>query len=245
MANGPLIGMIYEGIILIPAITFIIVALLNYLNNKRYLSLMLFLILLNYGVSIVFSFFSKILSVFFYTDYLEIDEVTVPNSILAWLLVRISYFRFTFMFINLAILFSYLFRKDLFHELSKPILNYLIFAFCGFNLFYSLCIFAKNFILLDLLLFLFTFLFQCLVYIPFFQHSLKSFKTLSNSSFKRNYLLLMIMSLSFIAVLLCILLDRFLIFLGTSGYSLFYFISWIFVIFGIFSAYFGYFRLEN
>jgi hypothetical protein len=245
MVDGSFIGMIYEFIILIPATIVIFVSFRNYLKNRRYLSLLLFLLLLNYGLSIGFSWWSKIMSVFFYTDYIEIREIPSPGTFSSWILLRISYFRFTFFFITLGILFSYKFRLKLFPYPSKKYYRLFLSFFCGFNLFYSLIIFLKEVLFLDLLLFLFTFMLQYLVYIPFFSYALKSYRAAPSPSFKRNYLFLMIMSISFILVMFCLLLDRFLIFLGSPGYTIFYFITWIFVLIGILGAYLGYFKLQE
>lgn len=240
MVELPCIGMIYEGIILIPVFILLFLSLRNYLINRTNLSLLLFLIFLTYSLSIVFSFFSKILSCSSNFDYLKDFGPPDPGTPLSWILLRISYFRITFAFINLAIFFSFEFKRKIFNKyLTK---SYRIFIYClaSFNIIFSIFIFEKNFIILDLLVFLFAFLFECLVYIPFFIQSYKNYKMASNSAFKSKFLNLMVMSLSFLLVLLCLLMDRFFIFMEWGEYTFFYFISWLFVLLGIITAYKGY-----
>ena len=236
------IGMIYEGIILIPVILLIFFAFRNYLKNKAKLSLLLFLILTFYGISIVFSWYSKILSIFYNLPYLEIQDVPDPGTFLSWILLRISYFRFTFLFINLAILYSFQFKNAIFNKSHKK--NYVIFiySFAVFNSLFSVIFFEKMVLILDVLIFFLTLIFECIIYIPFFIESLKIFKITQNLKFKRKFLDLMIMSLSFVLVLFCLFVDRFFIFMGWGSYSFFYFVSWLFVLLGILTAYRGYLK---
>lgn len=232
--------MVFEGLILIPAIYLVIISIKNYEKNRSKLSLLLFLILLSYCISIAFSWCSKIISTFFDIRYLEVQEIESPGTPISWLLLRISYFRFTFVCINLAILFSFELKKTIFGKIHSKYYIFLIYAFAGFNIVFSIICFSKNLVILDVIVFLIAFSFECIVYIPFFMESLKNYETSNNPNFKHKFLNLMIMSLSFILVLLFLFLDRLLIFLGSEGYSLFYFISWIFVIAGILNVYLGY-----
>ena len=234
------IAMVYEGIILIPVFLLVILSLRNYISNRTHLSLLLFLILLSYAISIVFSWWSKIMTSFFYTDYLEIQNVPDPKTPASWILLRISYFRLTFAFINLAIFFSFEFKKRIFNKIHGKSYTMLIYYLTIFNILFSIFIFEKGMIIFDVLVFLLAFLFECIVYIPFFVEALKNFRRTIEPKFKKKFLNLMIMSFSFIIVLLCLLIDRIFIFMEWGYYTFFYFITWIFVLIGITTAYRGY-----
>jgi uncharacterized membrane protein len=70
--------------------------------------------------------------------------------------------------------------------------------------------------------------------------SIQAYKNTSMRNYRNAFLSLTIMSLSFILVLFCFLIDRIYILMGDFGFTLFYFMGWIFVIIGILGAYFGY-----
>jgi hypothetical protein len=242
MIELSLIGVIYEAIILIPSSILVLLSFRNYIKNRRNLSLLLFLLLLSYHLSILFSWWSKIMSAFYVINYLRVDSVPSPKTPLSWFLLRISYFRFTFVFINLAILISFKFKKKIFNDDYSQAYNVSIYIFGLFNILFSIIFFIKGIVILDVIVFLLALFFESIVYVPFFTQSLKNFKLSSNSKFRNKFLNLMIMSISFILVLFCLLIDRVLIFLGFQGYTFFYFLSWIFVLFGIFTAYGAYLK---
>jgi hypothetical protein len=223
----------------------VFLSLKNYISNRSSLSLLLFLILSCYAFSIVFSWFSKLLSVCFQIDYLEIKEIPDPKTAISWILFRISYYRITFVFINLAILFSFEFKKRIFNINHSMIYRGFIYFLAGFNITFSFFIFEKKIPILDVIVFTLALLFECIVYIPFFIESLKNYKITIHPNFKKKFLNLLIMSISFILVLFFLSLDRIFIFFGLGAYTFFYFISWIFVIIGIFTAYRAYFKQFN
>ena len=236
------IAMVYEGIILIPAFILVILSCRNYMSNRTHLSLLLFLIMISYALSIIFSWWSKVMGCFFYIDYLKIERVPDPRTPISWILLRISYFRITFAFINLAILFSFEFKKNIFNKNHVKFYKMFIYCLASFNILFSIFFFEKGIIVLDVLVFLFAFFFECIVYIPFFVESHKNFKITLDPIFKKKFLNLMVMSISFILVLFCLLIDRIFIFMDWGSYTFFYFISWQFVLIGIFTAYRGYLK---
>jgi hypothetical protein len=232
--------MVYEGIILIPAFILVCLSLRNYISNRSVLSFLLFLLLLFYALSILFSWGSKLLSTYYEIDYLEHAEIPVPKNIISWILVRISYFRTSFVFINLAILVSFEFELRIFNKDYHPSLRRFIYVLAAFNILFSIFFLNKLIVLFDVLLFLLTLIFECCVYIPFFFESFKNYKLASNPTFRKKFGNLMVMSISFILVLFCLLLDRIFIFMELGTYSVFYFVSWLFVLIGIITAYLGY-----
>jgi len=244
MVNYYFIGMIYEGIVLLFALPLIILSLRNYIRVRHRLALLLFLILLSYLCSIFFSWFAKVLRVYSNIDYIIYTDVLDPNTPISWILLRISHFRISYVFITIAISLSYLFKVKIFEEEFTVIKRNMIIGFTIFNLIFSLFIFQKGNVLFDVLIFLFVFIFMNIVYIPFLQSAIKAYKSTDHFGFRKSFLSLSIMSVSYILVLFCLLVDRIYIFFGHYGFTIFYFFAWIFVLIGIISNYFGYLRLD-
>jgi hypothetical protein len=236
------IGIIYEGIIIIIATPILIKSLINYLKVRNSFALILFLILLNFSISIFFSWFAKIISFYWRINYIEDANVPDPKTPISWILLRISHFRFSYIFITIAIYLSDIFRMKIFEIEHNHFHIVIVRIFTIFNIFFAIIFFDKNNNLYDMLVFLFVFIFMNIVFIPFMKQSIKSYESTEISQFKKAFLSLVIMSISYIAVLLCLLIDRIYIFFGHFGFTIFYFLSWIFVIFGILGNYFGYLR---
>jgi len=244
MVDYYFIGVIYEGIILLIALSLVTISLINHIKVRNILSLLLFLIVLSYSCSIFFSWVSKILNAFSNIDYLIYNDVADPNTPISWILLRITDFRISYAFLIATIFLSKLFKGKIFEEEFNKINKFIFIGFAIFNLFFSLFIFQKGNVLFDVLTFFFVFIFMTMVYIPFLLRTIKAFKATDHPGFRKSFLYLSIMSLSYISVLLCLLIDRIFILFGHFGFTIFYFLSWAFVIIGILSTYFGYLRLD-
>jgi len=244
MVDYYFIGVIYEGIILLIALSLVTISLINHIKVRNKLSLLLFLIVLSYSCSIFFSWVSKILNAFSNIDYLIYNDVADPNTPISWILLRITDFRISYAFLIATIYLSKLFKGKIFEEEINKINKFIFIGFAIFNLIFSLFIFQKGNVLFDVLTFFFVFIFMTMVYIPFLLRALKAFKSTDHPGFRKSFLYLSIMSLSYISVLLCLLIDRIFILFGHFGFTIFYFLSWAFVIIGILSSYFGYLRLD-
>ena len=94
----------------------------------------------------------------------------------------------------------------------------------------------------DLIAFIVVAVYMILVYIPFMKHCIKAYKSVDNDVFKKAFLSLTIMSLSFTLILICQLIDRIYIIGGSDGYTIFYFMGWSFALIGMIGAYFGYIK---
>ena len=127
---------------------------------------------------------------------------------------------------------------------KKQINKYITLGFTLFNLIFALFIFQKGNLLFDVLTFFFVFVFMSMVYLPFLSKAIKAYKSTDHPGFRKSFLSLSIMSLSYISVLLCLLIDRIYIFLGHFGFTIFYFLSWVLVLIGIISTYYGYLKLD-
>jgi len=244
MVNYYFIGMIYEGIVILVALPLLILSLRNYIRVRHRLALLLFLILLSYLCSITSSWLAKVLRVYLNIDYIIYADVPDPNTPISWILLRISHFRISYVFITIAICLTYLFKVKIFEEEFNLVKKNIIIGFTIFNLIFSLFIFQKGNVLFDVLIFFFVLILMNMVYIPFLLNAIKAYKSTDHPGFRKSFLSLSIMSVSYILVLFCLLVDRIYIFFGHYGFTIFYFLAWIFVIIGIFSTYFGYLRLD-
>jgi len=244
MVDYYFIGTIYEGIIILILIPLVGLSLTNHIKVRNKLSLLLLLILLSYGGSIIFSWVSKVLNAFSNIDYVINENVPDPNTPQSWILLRITDFRISYVFILVAIFISYLFRRKIFEKEIKRGNKYIIQGFTIFNLIFSFFIYQKGNLLFDILTFFFVFVFMTIVYVPFLLNAIKAYKSTDHPGFRKSFFFLSIMSLSYMSVLLCLLVDRVYIFLGHFGFTIFYFLSWVFVIIGIISTYYGYLKLD-
>ena len=244
MVDYYFIGMIYEGIVLLIALPLVTISLINHIKVRNKLSLLLFLIVLSLFCSIFFSWISKILNAISNIDYIIYEGVADPNTPISWILLRITDFRISYAFLIVTIFLSKLFKGKIFEEEFNKINKFIFIGFAIFNLIFSLIIFQKGNVLFDVLTFFFVFIFMTMVYTPFLLKAIKAFKSTDHPGFRKAFLALSIMSLSYISVLLCLLIDRIFIFFGHFGFTIFYFLSWAFVIIGILSTYYGYLRLD-
>ena len=239
------IAMVYEGFIIILSAGLLILIMMSYAKNRNLLIKLLFLLIFNYFMAIFFSWLSKILILYTNIDYLSNDLAPDPSTPLSWILLRISDFRISFLFLTIATLFSYFFKVKIFEKNIKKSQKNLIIIYSIFTGFYSLVIYQKGNLILDLLAFFFVFLFMGIVYIPFMKSSIRSYKNSELSNYRKAFFSLAVMSLSFVLILFCFLIDRIYIFLGNFGFTIFYFMGWIFVITGTLGAYFGYLHLNR
>ncbi len=245
MNNLYFIAMIFEGIIIILISYLFILIVIKYKKKRNELILLLFLLTLNIVMAIFFSWLSKILFLYSNIDYLYDESVSDPLTPASWILLRISDFRMSFLFITIAIIFSYFFRVKLYEKDFKKFQSFIIMVYGIFTAFFSLVIYQKNYIILDVFTFFFVFLLMCIVYIPFMKKSIHAYKNSSIRNYRNAFLSLTIMSLSFILVLFCFLIDRIYILMGDFGFTLFYYMGWILVIIAILGAYLGYLYFTN
>jgi len=239
------IGMVYEGSIIILTAIFLGLVLFNYVKNRNMLILLLFLLIFNYFMAIFFSWLSKVLILYSNIDYLYDETVPDPLNPLSWILLRLTDFRISFLFLTIASIFSYVFKVKIFEKSFNKSKKNFIFGLGIFTAFYSLVIYHKEILILDVIAFLFVFLLMGIVYIPFMKSSIKSYKNSILNNYRKAFFSLAVMSLSFVLILLCFLIDRIYIFMGDFGFTLWYFLGWIFVIIGIIGAYFGYLHLNR
>ena len=84
-----------------------------------------------------------------------------------------------------------------------------------------------------------------MVYIPFMMSSLTTSKSVDDPIYKKAFQALAIMSLFLVLVMVMFLFDRIMILLGSPGFTIFYFLAWIFVVLAFLAAYLGYIRPKS
>ena len=118
----------------------------------------------------------------------------------------------------------------------------IVIVYAIVTILYSLLVYVRGNTLLDAGAFLLIFVFMTMIYFPFFFKSYSSYKSTQDKVFKNAFLSLALMAIFFILIPFNFLIDRLLILFGGPGFSLFYFLAWIFVIFAMIASYFGYIR---
>jgi hypothetical protein len=246
MTNLQFVGMVFETFIILVALIFLVLIFLKYHEKKHQLTLYLFLIFLSYVIAIVFSWLSKVFALYSGIDYIEYNSILPdPGTPLSWILLRIVDFRISFVFLSIGIYLSYIFKVKVFGKGYNKVLRIIITLYAIFTAGFALFVYQRGNTLYDVFAFLFIFIFMAIIYIPFFIRSFQSYKDTDNKVFKTAFLSLAVMAIFFILVPLSFLIDRILILAGGPGFSLFYFLAWIFVIFAILGAYFGYIRPKS
>ena len=240
MVNPYFVGMVYEGVIIIIGSCLLLLIATKYVRNRNYLILLLFLIILNFIIAIFFCWLSKVHILYSGIDYLQDESVPDPLTPSSWILLRISDFRLSFLFITIATTISYIFKVKVFEKDFKKPHKIIVIIYSCFTAFFSFFIYQKGNLLFDVLSFFFVFILMFIIYLPFMIKSFRSYKNTSSNIYKKAFLSLGVMSLSFILTFFCFLIDRIYIFYGHFGFTLFYFLAWIFVLIGMFGAYFGY-----
>ncbi len=238
-----LVGLYFEMIVLLLASILIALVLLKYLKMKNRLTLCLLLIFIFYVLTLVFSVLSKIIVLTSDYDYVYNQPSGYPQSPYSWLILRIVDFRISICCAEIAVFFSYILKINLYEEKISNSKKIFIAAFAGFTILFSFFVYQRGNTLLDALNFLFILLFMVIVYIPFMFKCLKSYKTAPIAQLRGRFLSLALMSLSFLLIVIMFLVDRITILLAmSSGFTVFYFMGWLFALFGISCAYFGFIK---
>ena len=238
------IGMSFESfIIVIASILLALILRKYYEKNKHKLTLYLFLIFLFYVIAIFFSWLSKILVLYSNIDYIAYNtSLPDPGTVLSWIILRITDFRISFVFLTIAIFLSYVLKVNIFEKDYKKTHRAIVIIYSIVTVLYTLLIYERGNVLLDAIAFLLIFIFMAMIYFPFFFSAINSYKSSQERKFKNAFLSLALMAIFFILVPFNFLLDRLLILFGGPGFSVFYFLAWIFVLLGIIASYFGYIR---
>lgn len=244
--NPVFIGMVFELIIIIIGAVLLWLSVKKYYIKKHQLTFYLLIIVLTLEISVIFSWLSKIIVLTTEIDYVyNQPNVKFPNTPLNWLLFRIVDFRISILFVAIAVIFSYLLKVGVFGEGYNKLQRYLVFIFGGYVMFFTVLIYERGNTLLDAINFLNILVFMAVIYISFIIRLIGAYRSVNDPTFKRAFLSLAIMSLSFIMTFVFILIDRITIIMGSQGFTAFYFMAWIFVIVGFLGSYLGYIRPKS
>ncbi len=239
------VGMIFETFIIIFSAILLLLILQRYFIKHHKLTLYLFLIFLSWTCAIIFSWVSKILELYSNIPYLAVGSTVDPGTLESWILFRIVSFRISFVFVTIGAILSYLLKVNAFDREFNKTQSMIVYAFGIFTMCYSLIVYQRNMIILDVFAFLFILLLMAMVYIPFMMSAYTTSKSVDDPTYKRAFQTLSLMSLFLVLVMVMFLFDRILILLGSPGFTIFYFLAWIFVVLAFLAAYLGYIRPKS
>ena len=229
------IGMIFESFIILISVVLLVLIIKKYLIKRHNLTRLLLIIFACYLLAIIFSWLSKIFV------FVQISVVQ-DGSIFAWMYNMVVDFRLSEFFVTIAIFLSYILKVNVFEKGYKTLQKYVVIVFGIFTCIYVLFIYEYDNILLDIVAFLIVFVYMVMVYAPFLRRAIQSYRGVEEKTYRQAFLSLAVMSLSFMLIFLNFAIDRVLIFLGSPGFTAFYYLAWISAIGGIFGTYYGYIK---
>ena len=232
--------MVFEIFLVFFGSIFLILVILKYFQMKNRLTLYILLIFLFYILTIFFSMISKVIVLTTEYDYVYNQPSGYPESPYSWIILRIVDFRISLALAVIGVYFSYKLKINIFKEEISRNQKIFITVFAGFSFFFSIFVYQRGNTLLDALNFLFILLFMSIVYFPFMLKCLHEYRTAAVHQLRGRFLSLALMSLNFMLVTFCFLIDRVLVLMGWSHFTIFYFLGWSSALFGIACAYIGY-----
>ena len=227
--------MVFEIFIIFFSAVLLLLIIKKYFIKRHKLTRLLLIIFTGYFLAILFSWISKVFVV------VQLNVIQ-DGSIIAWMFNIILDFRLSEFFVTVAIFLSYILKVNVFEKGYNTLQKYIIIIYGIFTCVYVLIIYENDNVLLDIIAFLLVFIYMVMVYIPFLRRAIQSYRGVEEKIYKQAFLSLAIMSFSFTLIFLNFAIDRVLIFLGSPGFTLFYFLAWISAIVGIFGTYYGYIR---
>ena len=227
--------MVFEIFIIFFSAVLLVLIIKKYFIKRHKLTRLLLIIFTGYFLAILFSWISKVFVV------VQLNVIQ-DGSIIAWMFNIILDFRLSEFFVTVAIFLSYILKVNVFEKGYNTLHKYIIIIYGIFTCVYVLIIYENDNVLLDIIAFLLVFIYMVMVYIPFLRRAIQSYRGVEEKIYKQAFLSLAIMSFSFTLIFLNFAIDRVLIFLGSPGFTLFYFLAWISAIVGIFGTYYGYIR---
>ncbi len=236
-------GLLYESGIIFLFLILIVLIIVHYSKKKTPNTFLLLASFTCMFFAIIFSWLSKFILI-----QMDITGFTVldPNTPGFWFYAIILQFRVSFVLLVLAADITYILKVKIFDDIYNQVEKWILIMLSIFTILFTLIAVEQGNILLDVLSFLFVLVIMCYVYIPFVVASLKMYRLMEEPHYKSASLSLAGLGLSFIMVLICFLADRLMMMLfDSSGYTVFYFAAWGFVIVGTFAAYMGYIRTSR
>jgi hypothetical protein len=165
------IGFLYELIIIIITIILLIIIYHKYLLKRHQFTLILFIIFLSWLIALIFSWLSKFIVLFSGIDYLVDNTLPDPKTPSSFFLIRIIEFRFSFVFVSIGVLFSYILKVKIFNRQYNPTHKKLVYGYGSFTIIYSFLIFERGILILDVFAFFFVSLLMMIIYIPFMRNA--------------------------------------------------------------------------
>ncbi len=236
------VGAFYEGLLIFPStLVILLLTYKKYYQFRNRQTLYLFLLFLNILFAVIFSLFSKIITLFTELDYIyNAPQETYPYTPLNWFFLRIVDFRISLALVSAAAFFGYFFKINIYEEDFRNLGTYSFVIYTLFTIFFGFIIYARGNTFLDALCFLFVFIEVFIVFLPFSVRTWRGYKTAKDAFIKKKLISLTLMSFNFMMVLLAFLIDRLLVMVGFRHFTPFYFLAWIFQLTGMICAYIGF-----
>lgn len=226
------------GLILI-CVVFLGLIFRKYLQSKKKLQMNVFLIFFFIVLAMFLVWVSRV------TYYSMNVEAMDPNSLVGWLMFRIGFYRFSFVFICATCYLSYRLKLSIFDPHPKEGYHTVILIYGIISAAFSLLFFDLAIPAYDLIAFFLMFLYILVVYSEFMLKAYKLALRVEDPVYQQGIRSLAIMALCFILTITFFLLDRVMILATGNYYSVFYYLADVSLLVGIIFAYFGYIRPGN
>lgn len=224
------------GLIVVCTI-FLILILVKYSKGKSKLKLLVFWIFFFIVLSLFFVFLSRITWDRFEVEYMD------PLSVEGWIMFRIGYYRFAFIWISVSCYFSYRLKTSIFDSEKKSGYHAFIVILGILNSIFSLAVPSNTDALLwDLAAFGLAFIYVFIIYLEFIIKSYKLYNHIekTDKTYRNAIRSLVIMGFCFILTMMFYVADRVWYLFMETSYSVFYYLADVSILIGIVFAYFGY-----
>jgi hypothetical protein len=199
-----------------------------------------------YGICVGFSLAAK----FFDAIWGGVPYANLTSGAL-WFEGLVYFGRFTEIFALLGTLFIFLFRVILFESKFGPREKRILGVYVAITIAFLLFGFQINpstgsdEVYLDLIGFILLLIFCFITFVPFIRQILREKRKIEDLSYQKAYLSIGLMSIGFLLIFICFLLDKLMGAIFNWSYSVFYWAAWVFAILAFFSGYFGYIRPKS
>ena len=239
------VGIIYEICVLVISILILVLVGQRYREKRNQPTLFLFLIFINYSITVAFSIISKIISYVYYQPGGD-PNPDIPGLLLWYFLEWILDFRFSEVFVVLAVYCSYVFIVKIFQSGYNQRVRALTLILATFAMAIALIatnpfdqLIRKNY---NVLSFLLTFVFMCGIYIPFGIYAINAYRKSQDRKNKNAFLSLTVMAIAFALVFFWFMMDQLWTALYKQQYTIFYFLAWACGVISLVTAYLGFIR---
>lgn len=240
-----LISIIFEASLIFLIALFLLLILIKYRKGKSKLKLLVFWIFF----FILLAFLGVLASrlTYYPGSWSVYGAEAYPDPTIRWFLLRIGWYRFSFVLILISSYFSYLLKEAIFDTKRKKGQHFtMVFVYVVGSIFSLATPSSESDFVYYLSTFLIVFLYVFAVYIEFIIKSIRLHKHIekNNKTYRIAILSLIIMAFCFITAILMFVSDAVLKIAveSVNDYTVFYYLADVSILVGIIFAYFGYVR---